>query len=95
MLYNYDKSYCERVSLTLADGKKIVGELIEDMRISVDTLPNGKTWYQIRHSDLSMTKPASLKHGCVVVNFFGTFVCGLINDFPQGAEIEIKKMTRL
>ena len=63
------------------------------------TLANGKTkgklWYHIRHTDDDWSEPASLKNGCVVVNFCGTFICDPIIDFPCGEELEIKDWSYL
>ena len=52
------------------------------------TLANGNT-IEGEHTDDDWTEPASLKNGCVVVNFCGTFICDPINDFPCGQELEI------
>lgn len=68
MLYDYRKEDKRPMLLTLENGKTIEGEFI-DLRIATDTLPEGKMWYQIRHTDDDWTEPASLKNGCVVVNF--------------------------
>lgn len=88
MLYDYRKESRELMLLTLENGKTIEGEFI-DLRIATDTLPKGKLWYHIRHTDADWSEPASLKNGCVVVNFYGTFICDPIPDFPCGEELEI------
>lgn len=88
MLYDYRKEDKRPMLLTLENGKTIEGEFI-DLRIATDTLPEGKLWYQIRHTDDDWTEPTSLKNGCVVVNFCGTFICDPIVDFPCGQELEI------
>lgn len=41
------------------------------------------------------SEPASLKNGCVVVNFCGTFICDPIIDFPCGEELEITEWSYL
>ncbi len=74
--------------LTLTGGNTVEGEFI-DLRIDTGTLPEGKLWYHIRHTDDDWTEPASLKNGCVAVNFCGTFICDPIPDFPFGQELEI------
>ena len=74
MLYDYRKESKSPMLLTLANGKTIEGEFI-DLRIATETLPKGKLWYHIRHTDDDWSEPASLKNGCVVVNFCGTFIC--------------------
>ena len=79
MLYDYRQESKTPMLLTLANGNTIEGEFI-DLRIETDTLPKGKLWYHIRHTDDDWTEPASLKNGCVVVNFCGTFICDPIND---------------
>ena len=43
----------------------------------------------IRHCDDDGSEPASLKRGCVVVNFFGTFICDPIDGMKHGDELEI------
>ncbi|MDD2298086.1 MAG: hypothetical protein K2I55_13655 [Phocaeicola sp.] len=88
MLYDYRQKSKTPMLLTLANGKTIEGEFI-DLRIDTNTLPKGKLWYHIRHTDDDLTEPASLKNGCVVVNFCGTFICDPIDDFPCGQELEI------
>lgn len=94
MLYDYRKEYKTPMSLVLENGFSIEGEYI-DLRIATDMLPEGKVWYHIRHSDDDWSEPASLKNGCVVVNFCGTFVCDPISDFPLGSELEITDWTYL
>ena len=88
MLYDYRKESRQPMLLTLEKGKTFDGEFI-DLRIDTNTLPKGKLWYHIRHSDDDGAEPASLKNGCVVVNFYGTFICDPIDDFPCGQELEI------
>lgn len=88
MLYDYRKEDKRPMLLTLENDKTIEGEFI-DLRIATDTLPEGKLWYQIRHTDDDWTEPASLKNGCVVVNFCGTFICDPIVNFSCGQELEI------
>jgi hypothetical protein len=91
MLYDYRKESKSPMLLTLANGKTIEGEFI-DLRIATETLPKGKLWYHIRHTDDDWSEPASLKNGCVVVNFCGTFICDPIIDFPCGEELEDNRM---
>ena len=57
------------------------------------TLANGKT-IEGEFIDLRI-EPASLKNGCVVVNFCGTFICDPIIDFPCGEELEIAEWSYL
>ncbi len=76
--------------LVLADGKTLIGECI-DLRIEVETLPQGKEWYHIRHTDDDWIEPASLKNGCVAINFFGTFICDPIPDFNLHEELDIEQ----
>lgn len=52
------------MSLVLGNGISVEGEFI-DLRIAAETLPTGKQWYQIRHSDDDDMEAASLKRGCV------------------------------
>ena len=94
MLYDYRKESKSPMLLTLANGKTIEGEFI-DLRIATETLPKGKLWYHIRHTDDDWSEPASLKNGCVVVNFCGTFICDPIIAFPCGEELEITEWSNL
>lgn len=67
------------MSITLENGVKVEGEFLE-LRISVDTIPEDKEWYQIRHSDEDWIEPVSLKRGGIMVNFMGTFICNPIES---------------
>ena len=88
MTFDYNKEHKTSMSLVLENGISVEGEFI-DLRITVDTLPTGKQWYQIRHCDDDGSEHASLKRGCVVVNFFGTFICDPIDEMKDGDELEI------
>ena len=90
MVFDYNKEKKTQMSLVLGNGTTVNGEFI-DLRISVETLPKGTEWYHIRHSDDDGSEPASLKRGCVVVNFFGTFICAPIQGMALGDEVEIQK----
>ena len=48
MTFDYNKEHKTPMSLVLENGISVEGEFI-DLRITVDTLPKGKQWYQIRH----------------------------------------------
>ena len=88
MVYDYKEENKTPMSLTLENGQKVEG-LFVDVRLKVDSIPQGKEWYQIRHCDNDWTEPASLKNGCVVVNFYGTFICDPIHGLDRGDELEI------
>lgn len=90
MLFDYNKESKTPMSLVLENGISVKGEFI-DLRISIESLPKGKEWYQIRHCDDDGCEPASLKRGCVIVNFFGTFISNPIKEMEiQGnSELEI------
>lgn len=88
MTYDYITETKTPMSLTLENGKTLYGIFL-DCRITVDTLPKGKQWYHIRHCDEDWGEPASLKRGCVVVNFFGTFVCDHAEWMADGDELDI------
>lgn len=88
MTFNYNKEEKTPMSLVLENGISVKGEFI-DLRIMAETLPPNKEWYQIRHSDDDGSEPASLKRGCVAVNFFGTFICDPIKEIIDGEEIDI------
>lgn len=88
MKFNYNEEEKTPMSLVLENGIPVEGEFI-DLRIAAETLPTGKQWYQIRHSGDDDMEMASLKRGCVAVNFFGTFICDPINGVADGEEIDI------
>lgn len=88
MLYDYRNEDKRLMCLTLENGLTVEGEFI-DLRISVETLPQGKTWYQLRHADDDDTEPATIKDGCVVVNFFGTLICKPISGIGNNEEMAI------
>lgn len=90
MLYDYRKEDKRPMLLTLENGKTIEGEFI-DLRIATDTLPEGKLWYQIRHTDDDWTEPASLKNGCVVV----TFATQLLSTNPKDDEKKERAATAI
>lgn len=54
-----------------------------------------ETMVSHRHTDDDWCEPTSLKNGCVVVNFCGTFICVPIIDFPCGKELEITEWSYL
>lgn len=77
------------MNITLENGVKVEGEFLE-LRISVDTIPDNKEWYQIRHSDEDWIEPVSLKRGGIMVNFMGTFICNPIESMKEsGIELDI------
>lgn len=88
MLFDYDKEQKTPMSLVLENGISVEGQFI-DLRISIESLPKSKEWYQIRHCDDDDSEPASLKRGCVIVNFFGTFICNPIKEMEGNSELEI------
>lgn len=88
MTFNYNDEEKTPMSLVLENGISVKGEFI-DLRIAIDTLPPNKEWYQIRHADDDECELASLKRGCVVVNFFGTFICDPIKEITDGEEVNI------
>ncbi len=88
MTFNYNNEDKTPMSLVLENGISVKGKFI-DLRITAETLLPNKEWYQIRHADDNGSEPASLKRGCVVVNFFGTFVCDPIKGIADGEEINI------
>lgn len=92
MTFNYNSEDKTPMSLVLENGISVKGEFI-DLRIMAETLPPNKEWYQIRHSDDDGSEPASLKRGCVIVNFFGTFICDPIKEITDGEEINISEWT--
>lgn len=89
MTYDYKEEKKYSMSITLENGITVEGEFIE-LRITASTLPPGKQWYQIRHCDNDWIQPASVKRGCVVVNFMGTFISEPIGCLENpGEELEI------
>ena len=90
MDFSYNKELCSPMTLILENGLSVQGEFV-DLRINPATLREGKQWYQIRYCDDDDTEPASLKRGCVVVNFLGTLICDPIDEMLDGEEIEISE----
>ncbi len=88
MLYDYRKEDTRLMRLNLVNGMTVEGKFI-DLRISVETLPQGKTWYHLRHADNDDTGPATVKNGCVAVNFFGTLICEPVNGIGNNEEVAI------
>ena len=89
MTYDYNRTSKTKMSITLENGVKVEGEFLE-LRISVDTIPEDKEWYQIRHSDEDWIEPVSLKRGGIMVNFMGTFICNPIESMKEpGIELDI------
>ena len=88
MVVDYKKEDCTLMTVILENGLSVQGEFI-DLRVSKESIPAGKEWYQIRYSDDDETEPASLKRGCVAVNFLGTLICDSIEDMQLGDELEI------
>lgn len=93
MVFNYENEKFYKAELTLVNPttnaiRKVNG-LFCDVRISKESVPEGKEWYQIRHSDFDWDDPVSLKRGCVVVNFCGTFICDPIAEMKLGDEWDI------
>lgn len=89
MIYDYNRTSKTRMSITLENDVKIEGEFLE-FRISVDTIPEDKEWYQIRHNYEDWIKLVSLKRGGIMVNFMGTFICNLIESMKEpGIELDI------
>lgn len=88
MTFDYNKESKTPMSLVLENSITAEGQFV-DLRIAVETLPKGKQWHHIRHCDDDGSEPASLKRGCVAVNFFGTFVRDPIAGMKDGDELEI------
>lgn len=89
MTYDYNEQERTPVSITLENGVSVEGELV-DLRITPETIPAGKKWYQFRHTDEDWGDIASLKNGCVAVNFYGTLICDPIPCMePVGTELGV------
>ncbi len=89
MTFNYNEESKSPLTIFLGNGKGIIGEFV-DVRIAAETIPEGKQWYQFRHSDYDGGEIASIKRGCVTVNFFGTFICDPIEGMENiGEELEV------
>ena len=60
------------------------------VRITPETIPAGKKCYQFRHSDEDWGDIASLRNGCVAVNFYGSLICDPIPCMePAGTELDV------
>lgn len=91
MTFDYNKIPKKRMVITLENKVKVEGIYL-DYRITPETIPFGKQWYQIRHCDNDWIEPATLKRGCVIVNFMGTFIAGQIEGLESpGEELEIEE----
>ncbi len=89
MTFDYRQESKTPMIVTLADGEQIRGDFI-DVRIAPETIPEGKKWYHLRHSDTDGGDIASIRRGCVAVNFFGTFICEPIGSLAElGAEADV------
>lgn len=73
MTFDYNKTPKKRMVITL-ENKVTVEGIYLGYRITPETIPSRKQWYHIRHCDNDWTEPATLKRGCVMVNFMGTFI---------------------
>lgn len=93
MTYDYNTENRVPVRLVLEGGSSLTGEFL-DVRVTVDTLPAGQQWYQVRHFDDDWSRPASLKYGCVAVNFLGTVICKPIKGLSPGDEATILSFER-
>ncbi len=93
MTYDYNTTDKEKMIITLENGVEVSGEML-DLRITPKTIPAGKKWYQLRHTDEDWGEIASIKNGCVAVNFYGTFICDPIECLePLGTEIDVDDYT--
>lgn len=91
MVYEYKKVEMTPMFIAIEQEGQVIelnGEFA-DVRIDKTTIPEGKEWYQIRHSDDDDMDAAALKNGCVAVNFFGTFICDPIEGLQENEELEI------
>ena len=90
MMYNYNEEKQKTpMRIKLENGVEARGIYI-GLRIDPETLPHGKTWYQIRHCDDDWSEPATLVRGGIMVNFMGTFISDPIEGMEKtGEELEI------
>jgi len=90
MLYNYNPGEAQRMTLTLSDGRTISGEFFDGMRINLNSIPNGKVWYQTRHNDDGdMATPITIvERQGIAVNFCGTLISD--KDLKLESETDIK-----
>lgn len=67
-------------------GEVYEGEFIE-MRLQMDTIPEGKFAYNCRHSDDGdWVDPVTIETGNVWVNFAGVFITDKEITFPDGQD---------
>ena len=91
MTFDYNETPKKRMVITL-ENKVTVKGIYLGYRITPETIPSRKQWYHIRHCDNDWTEPATLKRGCVMVNFMGTFIAGQIEGLKTlGNELEIEE----
>lgn len=87
MLYDFNKTYKERVSLVLEDGRKAEGWFADGYRIDPKSLSEGQYWYQTRHGESDWATPLTIVQGGILVNFCGTFICDVDLELNEETEI--------
>ena len=93
MTYDYNRTGKTGMEMTLENGVQVKGEFLGS-RICVDTIPENKEWYQIRHCDEDWSEPATLVRGGIMVNFMGTLICDPIESMKGlGTELDIIEYT--
>ena len=79
----YDKSQMMNVELVSEEGTHYIGEYI-DMRISRQSIPEGKYAYDCRHDDDGdWVTPVTIERYFVMVNFAGVFITDTPVIFPE------------
>lgn len=67
-------------------GEVYEGEYI-DIRLEMDTIPDGKFAYNCRHNDDGdWISPVTIEKGNVMVNFAGVFITDKELVFPEGKD---------
>lgn len=90
MMYNYNEEKQKTPMRIKLESDVEARGIYIGLRIDPETLPHGKTWYQIRHCDDDWSEPATLVRGGIMVNFMGTFISNPIKGMEKtGEELEI------
>lgn len=81
--YNKNDAWCVEL-INDETGHIYEGEYI-DMRIMMDTIPEGRFAYNCRHGgDGNWVDPVTIEKGDVIVNFAGVFITDKEITFPEG-----------
>ena len=85
LTYNEIKNDLQSLTIII-EGKEYQGQF-SDVRFDTTTIPSNLHAFDLRHDDFDWGTPVSVKNGCVMVNYFGTFLCeNVISVIPDTGE---------